>query len=241
MKKSLRLLLAGWILLLFTFQVHAQNRTTVKGKVSDESGQPIPYASVTVKGSSKGVSANESGEYSIEIPEKSGVRLIVSAIGFEDLEIAPGANAVLKIGTAVSEVVVTAFGVKQKKKALGYATQELSNKELLESKQINVVNALQGRVAGVQVNSTGGGPGQGARILIRGVKGLDPSANNQPLFVIDGIIMDNGTYTENAAASLRGMTNRAADINPDDIESLSILRGGCQRCSPHYYQKCKGR
>jgi len=226
MKKTLRLILAGWFLLATFSPLLAQNRNTVKGKVTNEGGQPVPFASVTVKGSQGGVSADEGGIYSISVPDRPGVKLIVSAIGYEDLEIAPGADAVLKPGTAMSEVVVTAFGVKQKKKALGYATQELSNKELLESKQLNVVNALQGRVAGVQVNSTGGGPGQGARILIRGVKGLDPSANNQPLFVIDGIIMDNGTYSENAAASLRGMTNRAADINPDDIESLSILRGG---------------
>ncbi len=226
MKRKFRLLIAGWVLLLFSFQVIAQNRTTVKGKISNESGQPIPYASVSIKGSSTGVSANEAGEYSIEVPNKPGIRLIVTAVGYEDLEIAPGSDAILKPGTAFSEVVVTAFGVKQKRKSLGYATQELNNQELMASKQLNVVNALQGRVAGVQVNSTGGGPGQGARILIRGVKGLDPSANNQPLFVIDGIIMDNSTVTEGTGASLRGMTNRAADINPDDIESLSILRGG---------------
>ena len=215
--------LAIWQVLL------AQSRT-ITGKVLDASGNPIPYASVVVKGSQAGATANEKGEFSINVPSSArNVKLLVSSVGYEDLELAADGNtisATLKPGTAVSEVVVTAFGVKQKRKALGFATQELSNKELLESKQMNVVNALQGRVAGVSINSTGGGPGQGARIVIRGIKGLDPGANNQPLFVIDGIIMDNSTFTEGTNASLRGQTNRAADINPDDIESVSILRGG---------------
>ncbi len=219
-------MLACWFLFALSVPLYAQNRTTVKGKVSNESGEPIPFASVTVKGSQTGVSADSEGNYSIDVPDRPGIKLMVSAVGYEDLEILPGGNAVLKPGSAMSEVVVTAFGIKQKKKALGFATQELSNKEIIESKQLNVVNAMQGRVAGVQINSTGGAPGQGARIVIRGIKGLDPSANNQPLFVIDGIIMDNSTFSGNAAASLRGMTNRAADINPEDIENISILRGG---------------
>jgi TonB-linked SusC/RagA family outer membrane protein len=226
MKNGLRLLFAVWLLVVYSLPLLAQNRMTVKGKVSDEKGAPIPFASVTIKGSGGGVSADAEGIYSIDVPQGSNVRLIVSAVGFEDVEIAAGTNAVLKSGTALSEVVVTAFGVKQKRKALGFATQEVSNRELLESKQLNVVNALQGRVAGVQVTNTGGGPGQSARIVIRGIKGLDPTANNQPLFVIDGIIMDNSTFTEGGSAALRGMTNRAADINPEDIESVSILRGG---------------
>lgn len=226
MKNVLHLLLAGWFILAFSLPNLAQNRTNVKGKISDENGAAIPFASVTIKGSGSGVSADADGIYSIDVPQGATVRLIVSAIGYEDLEIAAGANAVLKSGTALSEVVVTAFGVKQKRKALGFATQEVSNKDLLESRQLNVVSALQGRVAGVQISNTGGGPGQSARIVIRGIKGLDPTANNQPLFVIDGIIMDNSTFTEGNNAALRGMTNRAADINPEDIETVSILRGG---------------
>ncbi len=206
--------------------LYAQNRTFT-GKIADDKGGPVAFASVMIKGTQQGATANEQGVYSIEVPsDLKNPRLIVSAVGFAELEIAPGENAVLKPATALDEVVVTAFGVKQQKKSLGFATQELKTDELLESKQLNVVNALQGRVAGVQVNSTGGGPGQGARIVIRGVKGLDPGANNQPLFVIDGIIMDNSTNSEFGSAGLRGMSNRATDINPDDIETLSILRGG---------------
>ena len=89
-----------------------------------------------------------------------------------------------------------------------------------------MVNALRGKVAGVQINSGGGAPGQGSRIVIRGIKSLDGGRNNQPLFVVDGLLIDNSTNTVDDAGAIRGMSNRAADINPDDIESISVLRGG---------------
>lgn len=220
--------MAGFCLLLAGNPLLAQNRT-ITGKVVDEKGNPVPYASVQIKGSNKGVTADEKGNYSIEVPTGRNVRLLISSVGFGEVEVAADGSAsqvALKSGDALGEVVVTAFGVKQKKKAIGFVTQELKNDEILESRQPNLVNAMQGRVAGVQINSTGGGPGQGARILIRGVKSLAPGANNQPLFVIDGIVMDNSTNTEFGSAALRGMSNRAVDINPDDVESMTVLRGG---------------
>jgi len=226
MNKKLMLIFC-WCLLLASYGSFAQTRT-ITGKVSDAGGQPVPYASIAVKGTNKGVNANENGDFSLTVPASGKTTLFVSAVGFEDQQVEVGsANTLsirLKSGTAMSEVIVTAFGVKQQKKALGYAATEISNKELLESRQPNLVNALQGRVAGVQVNSTGGGPGQGARIVIRGPKSA--LGSNQPLFVIDGVIVDNSTVVEGTGAALRGMSNRMADINPDDIESMSILRGG---------------
>ncbi len=226
MNKKLTLIFC-WCLLLASQWSFAQTRT-ITGKVSDAGGQPVPYASIAVKGSNKGVNANENGDFALTLPASGKTTLLVSAVGFEDQQVEVGsANTLsirLKSGTAMSEVIVTAFGVKQQKKALGYAATEISNKELLESRQPNLVNALQGRVAGVQVNSTGGGPGQGARIVIRGPKSA--LGSNQPLFVIDGVIVDNSTVVEGTGAALRGMSNRMADINPDDIESMSILRGG---------------
>ncbi len=133
-------------------------------------------------------------------------------------------------------MVVTALGIKKEKRMLGYSSQEVKGADLVTTKQTNIVNALRGKVAGVQINSGGGAPGQGSHILIRGVKSLSPGKNSQPLFVIDGIVMDNNTNTgvedfnpdrsPSNAGDLRGLTNRAADINPDDIESVSILRGG---------------
>lgn len=227
MKRMIRLL-ACFLVLFLGSHVQAQNRT-VKGKVTDQNGQPVPYASVSIKGTNRGTSADVQGNFTIEVPAGKPARLVVTSVGFEDQEIVAEGESVsvtLKSGTALGEVVVTAFGVKQKKKSLGFATQEVGNKELMESKQLNPVSALQGRVAGVQINSVGGGPGQSARIVIRGIKSLAPGANNQPLFVIDGVVMDNSTSAEFGSAALRGMTNRAADINPNDIDNISILRGG---------------
>jgi TonB-linked SusC/RagA family outer membrane protein len=212
-------------LFLYASVLTAQTRS-VTGKITDEAGAPVSFASIIVKGTKKGVTATENGEFSISIPQGKST-LIISSAGFEDQQIdaSKGSNFTiqLKNGTALSEVIVTAFGVKQQKKALGYAATEISNKQLLESKQPNVINALQGRVAGVQVNSTGGGPGQGARIVIRGPKSA--LGGNQPLFVIDGVIVDNSTVIDGGSAA-RGMSNRMADINPDDVESMSVLRGG---------------
>src|SRR5690606_38150360 len=96
-------------------------------------------------------------------------------------------------------------------------------KELTEAKQPNIVSALQGQVAGVQITNTGGAPGMGARIVVRGLTSLNPNADNQPLFIIDGIPIDN-SVNDNSSNS-RGMTNRSADINPNDIETISILKG----------------
>ncbi len=207
----------------------------IRGRVLNERGEAVASASVELVGAGKGVIANNRGEFVITAI-KAGTYLVqVTAVGFEDFtqEITVKDNDDIQLSFqlkeksgSMSEVVVTAFGVKQKKRSLGFATQEVSNKELLESKQPNLVNALQGRVAGVQVNGTGGGPGQSARIIIRGIKSLAPGANNQPLFVIDGVVMDNSTSTEYGSAVLRGVSNRAVDINPDDVESVSILRGG---------------
>lgn len=225
MKKALHLLMLMPMMML----VHwAFGQTlTVTGTVKTEEGEPVPYATVLMKGTSKGVSADAGGNFRIEIPAGKKTILVISASGFETKEVealsAP-MDIRLKAGTSLSEVVVTAFGVKQQKRSLGFATTEISNKQLMESRQPNLVNALQGRVAGVQVNSTGGGPGQGARIVIRGPKSA--LGSNQPLFVVDGVIVDNSTVVEGGQASLRGMTNRIADINPDDIESMTVLRGG---------------
>ncbi|HEX4956995.1 MAG TPA: SusC/RagA family TonB-linked outer membrane protein [Lacibacter sp.] len=211
----------------FLAQMAWSQNTKVSGTVKDEQGDPVAFASVIIKGTNKGVSADGSGNFSIEVPSGKKTVLRISATGFETVEVdvtGTVLNVTLKTGTALSEVVVTAFGAKQQKKSLGFATTEINNKQLMESRQPNLVNAIQGRVAGVQVNSTGGGPGQGARIVIRGPK--TASGSNQPLFVIDGVIVDNSTIVEGGNAALRGMSNRLSDINPDDIESMSILRGG---------------
>jgi TonB-linked SusC/RagA family outer membrane protein len=153
---------------------------------------------------------------------------VFSFIGYKTTEVDIGARSEVNVQlvtdvTQLSEVVVTSFGIEKSKQSLGYSVQTVGAKELTEVRQPNLVSALQGQVAGVQITNTGGGPGMGARIVIRGVTSLDASADNQPLFIVDGVPIDNST-ADNAAVA-RGMSNRGADINPNDIESVNILKG----------------
>lgn len=215
------------LLMVIALNSFAQERI-VRGKVTsaeDDSG--IPGVNVMVKGTSTGSVTDGSGNYSIGLPADGGT-LIFSFIGFQTQEVEVGARTEINVRlnvdvTQLSEVVVTSFGIEKSKQSLGYAVQSVGGKELAEVRQPNIVSALQGQVAGVQITNTGGGPGMGARILVRGVTSLNPNADNQPLFIVDGVPIDN-TTNENSTNS-RGMTNRAADINPNDIETISILKG----------------
>lgn len=225
------------LLLLFAVvpaMVNAQTRQ-ITGVILSQNGAPVSSATVLEKGTSNGVSADEQGRFSIKVANNA--TLVITSTGFQSHELRVGNannyNVSLTASGELGEVVVTAFGVRREKRSLGYSAQTVSGDALVQTKQTNIVNALRGQVAGVQINSGGGAPGQGSRILIRGVKSLGPGKNNQPLFVIDGIIMDNSTITADAGtpgstrgSSLRGISNRAADINPDDVETISVLRGG---------------
>ncbi|HXH98824.1 MAG TPA: SusC/RagA family TonB-linked outer membrane protein [Sphingobacteriaceae bacterium] len=219
------------LFLLFTLIVNAQEKV-VNGKVTiAEDGTALPGVSVKVKGTNAGTTTDPNGNYRIQAPNEDAV-LVFSFIGFTAQEVRVGNQNTINVSMAsdsrqLEEVVVTtALGIKREQRSLGYTAQSVSGDALTENRQANIVNALQGKVAGVTISSTGGAPGQGARIQIRGVNSIDPSRDNQPLFVIDGIFMDNSTSTQGSGAAARGMSNRAVDINPDDIESMNILRGG---------------
>ncbi|MGN6402730.1 MAG: SusC/RagA family TonB-linked outer membrane protein [Flavisolibacter sp.] len=228
MKKSL---LLAWMttFILMPFFVFSQTRQ-ITGTVNDEQGVPLSGVSVMQKGTTNGTITNEAGVYSLTVSGASPV-LVFSYAGRETKEVKVGNsntyNVSLNSNTAMSEVVVTALGIKREVRSLGYASQEINAKQITQAKQSNVINALQGKVAGVTISSTGGGPGQSASILIRGVNSLNPDKDNQPLFVIDGLPVDNSTFTTGTTGG-RGvqMPNRISDINPEDIESINILRGG---------------
>jgi len=227
MKKSL---LLAWIILSLSMPFFAFGQTRqITGMVSDEVGAPLPFVSVVQKGTQNGTSTDEKGTFAITVSGANPI-LVFSYAGRQTQEISVGAANTYSVSLGASgsmtEVIVTALGIKKQKRALGYSAQEISGDALTLTKQTNIVNALRGQVAGVQINSGGGAPGQGTRIIIRGIKSLDPNKDNQPLFVIDGVVMDNSTTTVSTAGSLRGLSNRAADINPDDVESISVLRGG---------------
>ena len=226
MKKSYSLTLLFLFGFLLSIPTYAQQM--VRGKVtSQEDGQPLPGVSILIQGTTTGTVTDIDGNYSISVPNSESV-LVFSFIGFEEQSLTVGSNSELNVSLAVStsdldEFIVTAFGISQEKKALGYAAQSIDAEEITATRQPNVVNALQGQVAGVQVTNSGGAPGQSARIIIRGINSLDPSADNQPLFVVDGVPVDNSTVE--STGTPRGMTNRIADINPNDIETMSVLKG----------------
>ncbi|NLR69135.1 SusC/RagA family TonB-linked outer membrane protein [Chitinophaga varians] len=227
------MLVVGAFLLLPCSHLHAQPRM-LKGHVTAAgTNTALPGVTVQIKGAARGTTTGPDGSFRIEAPAGPGI-LVFSFIGYLAQEVPIGSQSTIDVTLqpdtrSLDQVVVTAMGIKKEKRAIGYAIQDVSGADLAQSKQSNVVNALQGKVAGVQISSGGGAPGQGSRILIRGINSLDPTRDNQPLFVIDGITMDNNTYTDigNAGgADTRGMSNRASDINPDDIESISVLKGG---------------
>jgi TonB-linked SusC/RagA family outer membrane protein len=206
---------------------------TVSGKVvSAGDGVALPGVSVIVKGTQTGTVTDVAGAYRLGVPSESSV-LVFSFIGYRTTEVTVEGRSTVDVQletdvTQLNEVVVTSFGIEQEKQALGYSVQSVSGKDIVQMRQPNIVSSLQGQVAGVQITNSGGAPGMSSRILIRGITSLNPKANNQPLFVVDGIPIDNSTY-EVASGSEentpRGLSNRAIDINPNDIESLTVLKG----------------
>jgi TonB-linked SusC/RagA family outer membrane protein len=210
------------VMVLLIFQSSFGQLINISGTVtSSNDALPLPGVNIAVKGSSIGTVTDFDGNYQITINKES--TLIYSFIGYTTTEIQVGSekeiNVKLKEGGQLDEIVVTALGIKKEKKALSYAIQELKSEELLEGNQNNLVNGLQGKISGVTVVGSGGAPGESAVILIRG--GTSITGNNQPLFVVDGVPIDNSTDSSLETAS----TNRASDINPEDIESISVLKG----------------
>lgn len=223
-------LLVSWLMLITSLPLAVFSQTkTITGKVTNEQGDPVPSATVQQKGAATAVTTNDDGTFTISLAG-TNPSLLVSSVNYSPYEVRVGGRSSFNIilqSTAgkLSEVVVTALGITRQKKSLGYAAQSVNAEQITESHQSNLLNALQGKVAGVTITSAGGGPGQSASILIRGVNSLN--LGTEPLFVIDGIPIDNTTSSQGTSGGLpASMGNRAGDINPEDIESVNILRGG---------------
>ncbi len=208
----------------------------IKGKITNEKGEPVVNASVLILGSKRGSAADAEGEFILTGLKAGKYRIQVSAIGYQseikEVIVSDNGNTDISFqlkedNNRLNDVVVTALGIKREVKTLGYASQQINSAQIAQSQQPNLINALQGKVAGITISGSGGGPGQGASILIRGINSLDPTRDNQPLFVIDGLPVDNSTFTIGTTGD-RGavLPNRLSDINPEDIESVNILRGG---------------
>ncbi|TCN66697.1 SusC/RagA family TonB-linked outer membrane protein [Acetobacteroides hydrogenigenes] len=209
---------------------NALAQTKVSGLVtSSEDGQPIPGVTIIVKGlSGVGTSTNIEGKYTLSVPT-SGKVLVFSYVGFKTQEVLlegkTSINVVLVAETKrIDEVVVTALGITRSKQALGYAVSDVKGDELAKARSQNVVSSLSGRVSGVQITGASGQMGGGSRIQVRGVTSL--TQNNQPLFVVDGIPLDNSDFSYGATGGGGyDYGNMGSDLNSDDIESISILKG----------------
>ncbi|WP_370520893.1 SusC/RagA family TonB-linked outer membrane protein [Bacteroides sp. 214] len=212
-----------------------QQSKSITGKVVDAQGEPIIGASVLVKGTSNGAITNLDGVFNLNAVQ-SGSTLIVSFVGYTPKEVAIGAansyNIILVEDTQIlEEVVITAMGIKKEKKALGYAMEDVKSEELMKIKTANPISSLSGKIAGVNVTQSSGAAGSGAQIILRGGTSGSEGKDNQPLFVVDGVIYDNSSSVVGNSAfdgSTRSATttsNRVMDINPEDIESMSILKG----------------
>lgn len=215
------------LLVCLSGQVIAQSRT-VKGTVtSSEDGSPIPGATIIAKGTNVGTVTNAEGAYTLNVPE--GVTtLVVKFIGMKDTEarITGGTvNVVLNADvTTLTETVVTAQAIRREKRSLGYAASTVKGNELTQGQSTSVLNGLSGKVAGVNITSTASAPGSSSRIVLRG--GSSISGDNQALIVIDGIPIDNSSVIGGGdSRSSIDFGNRGNDVNPDDIESISVLKG----------------
>ena len=230
-KHFLLVLKATLFFLLFTitpFYAHAQSGQTVKGSVKDNAGIEIIGANVLVKGTSNGSITDFDGNFTINDVKINDV-IQFSYIGYTAQEVVytgqPLHIVLIEDAQTIDEVVVTALGIKRDRKSLGYALSEVKGDALLESRDANVANSLAGKVAGLQIKQSGTGPAGSSRIVLRGNNSL--SGNNQPLVVVDGVPIDSGTggsddYWGNRAVD-RG--SGMSDISPDDIESISVLKG----------------
>lgn len=226
MKKKFNGLLT--LLLALIVQFSFAQEKTVTGNVSDASG-PLPGVTVIVKGSNTGTQTDFDGNYSIKA--KTGDILQFSFIGMNTVDKNVGASNQINVvmtesAQALEEVVVTALGISKEKKSLGYSTQKVEGDEVSRVKDANFVNSLSGKISGVEIKSSGT-MGGSTNVVIRGNSSL--TGNNQALFVVDGVPMSNNNTNSTDQQTGRGgydYGNAASDINPDDIESINVLKGG---------------
>ncbi|WP_417940477.1 SusC/RagA family TonB-linked outer membrane protein [Flavobacterium sp. RS13.1] len=216
-----------FLFFLFGFQNLQAQTSAVTGTITDASGMPIPGANVVVKGTKSSTSSDFDGKYSITVPNQSAILVFtyvgsatkeVPVAGLTTINVTLGAN-----NQQLSEVVVTALGIKREKKSLSYSAQTVSTQELSQARSLNVANSLSGKVAGLNFSTTGTGVGGSSRITLRGNRSL--TGNNQPLFVIDGIPMDNTVSSPSTDIGGTTSFDGISNINPEDVESMTVLKG----------------
>jgi TonB-linked SusC/RagA family outer membrane protein len=221
-----KLLQTVLLLMLTSVAVMAQERVVSGTVTSAEEGSALPGVNVLIKGTAIGTATDSNGKFTLSVPGNDAT-LAFSFIGLESKEVQVGDRSIIDVTlaldvTQLSEVIVTALGIESQKRQIGTSMTQVKTEAIQDTRQTNVVNSLTGKVAGVRIQSSGGMVGASSSIFIRGMTSFTQS--NQPLFVVDGIPIDN-TGGANALQSGVSNSNRAIDLNPDDIESMTILKG----------------
>ncbi|WP_411031343.1 SusC/RagA family TonB-linked outer membrane protein [Spongiimicrobium sp. 3-5] len=209
--------------------VNVTQEVTITGVVTDEAGVPLIGATVIAKGTSVGTVTDFDGLYSLKVPSTTS-HLVFSYIGYEQKEVALNQQTTINVQlkedlNRLDEVVVTALGIERDRKSLSYAVSEVKGDQLANKAEVDVLKALSGKVAGVNISGSGGAAGSSTNIIIRGNNSA--TGNNQPLFVVDGIPFDNSTTsTSDLAGASSTYSNRALDLDPNDIATMTVLKGG---------------
>ncbi len=194
---------------------YQDNRNQVKGAVRDKAGVTLPGVNVLEKGTIHGTVTDTDGNWSLDVPPDA--TLVFSFVGFKNMEVRVEGKNTLDVTLTedilgIDEVVVTAMGIKSEKRKLNFAVQSINAEDLNTGHQVNFVDALQGRIAGVEVSGTGGSPSASSQILIRGISSINPAQNNEPIFILNGMHISGGS-------------TKAAELNPNDIENVTVLKG----------------
>ena len=219
----------GRSIFIYKQQAAAARPVPVSGRVTDASGQPIIGASVIVRGTTLGVSTDAEGRFSLEVPAPAASQTLeVSYLGYETASIPVGSRTSFMVtlresASEIESVVVTALGIKREEKALSYNVQQVGAEDITTVKDANFMNSLAGKVAGVTINASSSGVGGATKVVLRGNKSISQSSN--ALYVIDGIPMYNFGGGGGTEFDSKGATESIADLNPEDIESISVLTG----------------
>ena len=196
----------------------------VTGMVKDETG-PVIGATIVEKGTSNGTVTDIDGKFTLKVRKEA--TLVVSYVGMKSVEVkaspSPMTITLEDDSKVLKEVVVTALGIKRDRKALGYGLDEVKGAAFEKAKETNVINAMAGRVAGLVVSQTAGGPSGSTRVILRG--STEMTGNNQPLYVVDGVPLDNTNFGSAGTSGGYDLGDGISSINPDDIESMSVLKG----------------
>ncbi len=224
----MRTKLNGLLTLLLALIVHisyAQEKT-VSGTVTDQSGLPLPGVNILVRGTTTGTQTDFDGNYSISASQ--GETLVFTYIGQKTVSMVIGSDNTINVqmeddATALEEVVVTSLGLKRESRSLGYSVAKVDGDQIAQRAETDAVRAMQGKMPGVNIVGAGGAPGQSTKINIRGMSSL--TGNTQPLFVVDGVPFDNSVNNDQGAAQNTVFSSRAFDLDPNSIESISVLKG----------------